>query len=230
MVKRDNLIKTLLVGVLGVLLTSGAFIQPASARSFNPHEYAKNKTTQSTTQSGDNVNKSSLVTQVDGGFMSGGKYYKNGIVSSLDAEKLREGWNVLNGDADKVVLYRNGTLASGWVKTNRWYYFDPVTHFMITNQAKVIDGKEYFFRYDGVMMTHCNVNGYYYGLSGAKEGTARSGDATIGTHSKALYDYSLNEYDSLVKQGKIKAKFSWSTGSVMGDDSITSNLDFYEVQ
>lgn len=220
MVKRDNLIKSLLVGVLGVLLTSGAFIQPASALSVNIRDYVSN-----TTYESGKVNTSKAITRVDGGFRCEGKYYKNGLVSSLDANKLREGWNSVNGDADKLVLYKNGTLASGWVKCGRWRYFDPTTHFMVANQARVIDGKEYFFNYEGEMLTNYNARGSYYGASGAKEGPARSGK-DIYTYDKAFYDYTLDEYDALVKQGKIKVKFLWFYENTLGSE-IYSTLAHY---
>ena len=55
-------------------------------------------------------------------------------------------------------------IESGWTQLNgAWYYVDPSTHKYIYGQAKTIDGKDYYFEYDGRMAVTDSVrDGYLY--------------------------------------------------------------------
>lgn len=208
-------IKTLLVGVLGVLLVSGAFTAPAYARSFDTSTINKDGTVAVSQQQTGNT------TQVQ---------YGSGIVASIeDVSKLSEGWNVVNGDPNKIVLNQNGKLASGWINRSGWRYFDPVTHYMVRDQAKVINGKEYFFNCSGDMVANTNVGNAYYGFDGARNGSARQATKTTGTYTTVGIVKGLNtsipyqEFENLVNQGHIKASVSYGS---TGGGVLQNSLDF----
>lgn len=196
-------IRTMLVGILGVFLVAGTFATPVYART-SQSELDKVVTQSSTVNTG--------------------------TVISTDVSKMAQGWNVINNDPNKIMLNQNGKLASGWVgSTGSWYYFEPTTHFMVRNQAKIINGKEYFFDYSGVMIANCNVGDSYYGADGAKAGG-------YNHNCKAVYrvsrcdatnnEFTYQEFENQVRQGHIKVKVTY--GSV-GGSAVGGALSFYYV-
>lgn len=209
-------IRTMLVGILGVFLVAGTFATPVYARSFDTNTINKDGTTTVSQQASSN----SATTVLKG----------QGIVSSLEASQLSEGWNSVNGDPNKIVYVKNKTLVSGWMaRGNTWYYFDPVTHFMVREQARSINGKEYFFNSDGIMIVNCNVDNSYYGTDGAKAGAYNS--KCTGVYTKASCSASnvilpRQEFEQKVKEGKIKTKITYSYGS---NNIVTSDFVYVYV-
>lgn len=204
-------IRTMLVGILGVFLVAGTFVTPVYART-SQADLDKTTIQSSSQQKSD----SSTVA-----------YKGQGIVSSLEASQLSEGWNSVNGDPNKIVYVKNKTLVSGWMaRGNTWYYFDPVTHFLVRDQARTINGKEYFFSYNGTMIVNCNVDNSYYGSDGAKAGAYNSkctGVYTVASCSVNNVTFSRQEFEQKVKEGKIKTKITYSYGS---NNIVTSDFRF----
>jgi len=197
-------IKTLLVGVLGVLLVTGAFAQPVYARTSQAELKAVSEATSQSQLS----------------------IYHKGAVSTLDMSQLSEQWNSVNGDPNKIVFVQNGQLASGWMLRNTWKYFDPTTHFLVRNQAKVINGKEYFFNYSGDMLYDINVGNSYYGVDGAKSGVANPNKSTYKTSRcfNLIDCMPYQEFEQKVQEGKIKVEVEY--GKIVGSTGISSSLNF----
>lgn len=207
-------IRTMLVGILGVFLVAGTFATPVYARSFDTNTINKDGTTTVSQQASSN----SATTVLKG----------HGIVSSLDVTNMAKEWNIVDGNPNKIVLNQNGKLANGWVaRGSRWYYFDPVTHFMTRDQAKVINGKEYFFDYDGVMISNCNVGNSYYGVDGAKAGAFNS--KCSGVYKNVTFEgyktISYQEFEQMVNSGKVKARVDY--GYTGGSSNLSSSVTYY---
>lgn len=212
-------IKTLVVGMLGVLLTTGAVAKPAHAMSGIDFLKQNQQTQQYQTQ----VNKSYL-------------HEVDGLVATKEDALNYEGWSVVNGNANQILFVRGGAFVSGWLGENRnWKYFDPATNYLVRNQARVIDGREYYFREDGRMLHDCNKDGYYYGSDGAKTGSYNSNCSGnfINTISvgrtvdgkRVLEDITVQDYENRVSQGVIKAKIN-SAGTV-GSGTVGHYLALY---
>lgn len=100
---------------------------------------------------------------------------------------------------------------------------------MVRDQARTINGKEYFFTFDGTMIVNCNVDNSYYGHDGAKAGVYNS--KCTSKYTKAFCSVnnvtlSLQEFEQKVNEGKIKTKISYGYS---GDSKITSDFDFVYV-
>ncbi|MDB2155673.1 hypothetical protein [Clostridium butyricum] len=215
-------IKTLVVGMLGVLLTTGAVAKPASASvwdSMKDGTFNQKYQTESTVQSHQNYS-----------------HEATGLVATKEDALKYEGWSVVNGNANQILFVRNGAFVSGWLGENRnWKYFDPATNYLVRNQARVIDGKEYYFREDGRMLHDCNKDGYYYGSDGAKTGSYNSNCSGnfVNTISvgrtvdgkRVLEDITVQDYENRVSQGVIKAKIN-SAGTV-GSGTVGHYLALY---
>lgn len=215
-------IKTLVVGMLGVLLTTGAVAKPASASvwdSVKDGTFNQKYQTESTVQSNQNYS-----------------HEATGLVATKEDALKYEGWSVVNGDANQILFVRNGAFVSGWLGSDSsWSYFDPATNYLVRNQARVIDGKEYYFRENGDMLYNCNKDGYYYGFDGAKTGSYNSNCSGnfINTISvgrtvdgkRVLEDITVQDYENRVSQGVIKAKIN-SAGTV-GSGTVGHYLALY---
>lgn len=214
-------IKTLVVGMLGVLLTTGAVAKPAHAMSGIDFLKQNQQTQQYQTQ----VNKSYL-------------HEVDGLVATKEDALKYEGWSVVNGNANQILSVKNGAFASGWQGSgSSWRYFDPATNYLVRNQSRVIDGKEYYFRENGEMLFNCNKDGYYYGFDGAKTNAYNSncsgnfvGTISVGkvVDGKAvLENITVQEYENRVVQGTIKARVD-ALGTT-GSDRIGHHLIIYSV-
>lgn len=217
-------IKTLVVGMLGVLLTTGAVAKPASASvwdSIKDGTFNQKYQTESTVQSHQNY-----------------LHEVTGLVATKEDALKYEGWSVVNGNANQILFVRNGAFVSGWLGSGSdWSYFDPATNYLVRNQARVIDGKEYYFRENGDMLYNCNKDGYYYGFDGAKTGSYNSNCSGnfISTISVGrtvdgkivLEEISVQEYENRVVQGTIKARVD-ALGTT-GSDRIGHHLVVYPV-
>ncbi|EDT75422.1 hypothetical protein [Clostridium butyricum] len=215
-------IKTLVVGMLGVLLTTGAVATPAHAMSGIDFLKQNQQTQQYQTQ----VNKSYL-------------HEVDGLVATKEDALKYEGWSVVNGNANQILFVRGGSFVSGWLGSgSSWSYFDPATNYLVRNQARVIDGKEYYFREDGRMLHDSYKDGYYYGSDGAKTSTydanaygnytglVRIGKMVNG--SIALEDITVQEYENRVVQGTIKARvdaFGTNGSSNIGHSLVVYSVD-----
>lgn len=212
-------IKTLVVGMLGVLLTTGAVATPAHAMSGIDFLKQNQQTQQYQTQ----VNKSY-------------QHEVDGLVATKEDALKYEGLSVVNGDANQIVLVRNGAFASGWVgEGTSWSYYDPATNFLVRSQSRVINGKEYFFMYNGNLLVDCNKDGYYYGLDGAKTNSYNSNcsstfndSITVGREVDGKYTFeviSTQEYENRVSQGRIKA--SVGAERINGSDQVGHYLALF---
>ena len=210
-------IKTLVVGMLGVLLTTGAVATPAHAISGIDFLKQNQQNQQYQAQ-----------TQVQEMIVAGKTVALDGIVTVTEQALKYEGYSVVNGDVNKVVYVKDGQFLSGWVKdVTNWRYYDPETHFMLRNQVKVIDGKEYCFDFSGIMLSDKNTETAYYGVDGAKAGGVNSN--CINTYNSVYFEgkhYTIAEITQLINEGKIKAKTVW--GSSYGG-AVTSGLNIYSI-
>lgn len=217
-------IKTLVVGMLGVLLTTGAVAKPASASvwdSMKDGTFNQKYQTESTVQSHQNYS-----------------HEATGLVATKEDALKYEGWSVVNGNANQILSVKNGAFASGWQGSgSSWRYFDPATNYLVRNQARVIDGKEYYFRENGEMLFNCNKDGYYYGFDGAKTNAYNSncsgnfvGTISVGkvVDGKAvLENITVQEYENRVVQGTIKARVD--AFGTTGSDRVGHHLIIYSV-
>lgn len=217
-------IKTLVVGMLGVLLTTGAVAKPASASvwdSVKDGTFNQKYQTESTVQSHQDY-----------------LHEVTGLVATKEDALKYEGWSVVNGNANQILFVRGGAFVSGWLGSgSSWRYFDPATNCLVRNQSKVIDGKEYYFYEDGRMLHDRYKDGYYYGSDGAKTSTydanaygnytglVRVGKMVNG--SIALEDITVQEYENMVVQGTIKARVD--AFGTNGSSNIGHSLVVYSV-
>lgn len=215
-------IKTLVVGMLGVLLTTGAVAKPASASvwdSVKDGTFNQKYQTESTVQSNQNYS-----------------HEATGLVATKEDALKYEGWSVVNGNANQILFVRNGAFVSGWLGENsNWKYFDPATNYLVRNQARVIDGKEYYFYEDGSMLHNSYKDGYYYGSDGAKTSTYDAnaygnytGLVSVGKTvdgKRVFEDITVQEYENRVAQGTIKARID-RVGTT-GSDRIGYELSIY---
>lgn len=212
-------IKTLVVGMLGVLLTTGAVAKPAHAMSGIDFLKQNQQTQQYQTQ----VNKSYL-------------HEVDGLVATKEDALKYEGWSVVNGNANQILFVRGGAFVSGWLGSgSSWRYFDPATNCLVRNQSKVIDGKEYYFYEDGRMLHDRYKDGYYYGSDGAKTSTYDAnaygnytGLVSVGKTvdgKRVFEDITVQEYENRVAQGTIKARIG-RVGTT-GSDRIGYALSIY---
>ena len=203
-------IKTLVVGMLGVLLTTGAVATPAHAMS--GIDFLKQ-----------NQQNQQYQTQVQEGYVDGQLVALDGIVHSAEQALRYKGLSVVNGNARGIVDVQNGSFASGWVKCfDGWIYYDPVTHCKAVAETKVIDGKEYCFNGNGRMLQNENSGSAYYGADGAKVGGINynvNGGQDTSKVKLCVYDannnrvderdFSASELAQKANEGKFKANVHW---------------------
>lgn len=152
-----------------------------------------------------------------------------GVVMQLELSNLSDGWNIVNGDPYKVAYVKDGQLAKGWTNiSGDWYYFDPQTHFRLTDTTFTDGGKEYYFDMYGGMITYSNYAGSYYGADGSKQGSAK--DLAYNVMGSTFIDnvngeISVSEAIKLMKEGKIKAKRSYLY--MAGTEPIPENMFQY---
>lgn len=220
-------IKTLVVGMLGVLLTTGAVATPAHAMS-GIDFLKQNQQTQQ------------YQTQVQEMYVDGKLVALDGIVHSAEQALKYEGFSTINSNARGVVDVQNGSFTSGWIKgTNSWAYYDPTTHCKAVAEVKVIDGKEYCFDGNGRMLQNENSDSAYYGADGAKVGginyNVNGGrDTSKTTHN--VYDsnnnlvgrreFSASELAQKATNNKLKVSIHWTNF----DGKTTDSLSIYVIE
>ena len=140
------------------------------------------------------------------------------VTRSTQASSLSLGWNVINGDGNKIMFKGDdgNILKGGWKKSlDTWTYFTDEGY--MKRSAWLEDsGKWYYVDESGKMIADQNVDGYYLDKSGAWSGSARAGKATVGktrvntdSSCSGFTSISTAEFESKVLNGEIKAKVEY---------------------
>ncbi|WP_322019968.1 hypothetical protein [Clostridium butyricum] len=217
-------IKTLVVGMLGVLLTTGAVAKPAHAMSGIDFLKQNQQNQQYQAQ-----------TQVQEMYVDGKLVALDGIVHSAEQALKYEGFSTVNSDASKVVRVQDGQFLSSWVKNgNAWAYYDPTTHYSVKGEVRVIDGKEYCFNGNGRMLQNENSDSAYYGADGAKVGGINynvNGGRDTSKVAYNVYDsnnnlvgvreFSVSEVSQKIREGKFKVSIHWTNFGGITTDSLS---------
>ena len=131
--------------------------------------------------------------------------------STVKETKQEDGFYAEGGDIDKIQYFKNGEAVKGWQKIGGlWMFFDDNTY---AHKGWLESNGDWYYMndVDGIMLTCCQVQGYYLGADGkwdsSKDNSLQVNRSyTLTRPDNRMCSVTAEELASYKSQGRVVAK------------------------